>query len=402
MVQVQGVQGSNYAGAINQRALDGGGGGGGGGYSVVRGDCLWKIAQAHGVSLSALIAANPQIKNPDLIYPGDKVTIPAGGTSPGGPGGTGATPGETYGTPSGGGQHSVDVAKKYLGQWASDLKTNTKDKLPMDAWVGSNVCCANFVSAVLAESGQVPANFHDNTVRGLDAKLKAMGWTVVPRGSPAQAGDVGIIQSNGISHTVMATSASQTIGSNNKGSAGQQVSYGSTSYVTGNGGYFLRPPAGKQAPSGPGGASPSTGVGDPGTHDGRVKAAIDFFQSKGWSKAQAIGIVANLEGESGMKPLQAQYGGGPGFGLAQWEGPRQADFKKWAGKDIRQSTFAEQLNFIQHELTTTESGAANRLRGATSAADAAAIVCRYYERPADIVGDSAERRVIANSFANRF
>ena len=26
--------------------------------------------------LDALIAANPQIKNPDLIYAGDKVTIP--------------------------------------------------------------------------------------------------------------------------------------------------------------------------------------------------------------------------------------------------------------------------------------------------------------------------------------
>lgn len=403
MVQVQGVQGSNYSGAINQRALDGGGsGGGGGGYSVVRGDCLWKIAQAHGVSLSALIAANPQIKNPDLIYPGDKVTIPAGGAAPGGAGGTGGIPGETYGTPGAGGQHSVDVAKKYLGQWASDLKTNTKDKLPMEAWVGSNVCCANFVSAVLAESGQVPANFHDNTVRGLDSKLKAMGWTVVPRGSPAQAGDVGIIQSNGISHTVMATSASQTIGSNNKGSAGQQVSYGSTGYVTGNGGYFLRPPAGKSAPAATGGASPSTGVGDPGTHDGRVKAALDFFQSKGWSKAQAIGIIANLEGESGMRPLQAQYGGGPGFGLAQWEGPRQAEFRKFAGKDIRQSTFQDQLNFIQHELTTSERGAASRLRGATNAADAAAIVCRYYERPADIVGDSRERAIIANNFANRF
>jgi spore coat assembly protein SafA len=47
-------------------------------HTVVHGDTLSEIAEKNGVSLSALIAANPQIKNPDLIYPGDKVSIPAG------------------------------------------------------------------------------------------------------------------------------------------------------------------------------------------------------------------------------------------------------------------------------------------------------------------------------------
>jgi spore coat assembly protein SafA len=48
-------------------------------HTVERGDTLSAIAKEHGVSLAALIAANPQIKNPDLIYPGDKINIPAGG-----------------------------------------------------------------------------------------------------------------------------------------------------------------------------------------------------------------------------------------------------------------------------------------------------------------------------------
>ena len=34
------------------------------------------IAWRYGVALTALIAANPQIKNPNLIYPGDQVRIP--------------------------------------------------------------------------------------------------------------------------------------------------------------------------------------------------------------------------------------------------------------------------------------------------------------------------------------
>ncbi|RSK26908.1 SafA/ExsA family spore coat assembly protein [Bacillus sp. HMF5848] len=45
-------------------------------YTVQRGDSLWKIAVKYQVGISEIISANPQFKNPDLIYPGQKVTIP--------------------------------------------------------------------------------------------------------------------------------------------------------------------------------------------------------------------------------------------------------------------------------------------------------------------------------------
>ena len=45
-------------------------------YTVRKGDTLWGIAKRYGVTLTALIAANPGIKNPNLIYTGDKVVIP--------------------------------------------------------------------------------------------------------------------------------------------------------------------------------------------------------------------------------------------------------------------------------------------------------------------------------------
>ena len=45
-------------------------------YTVKKGDTLWGIAKRYGVALADLIAANPQIKNPNLIYPGDRVTLP--------------------------------------------------------------------------------------------------------------------------------------------------------------------------------------------------------------------------------------------------------------------------------------------------------------------------------------
>jgi hypothetical protein len=45
-------------------------------YTVQKGDSLSKIAKAHGMSTDALIKANPQIKNADLIYPDQKITLP--------------------------------------------------------------------------------------------------------------------------------------------------------------------------------------------------------------------------------------------------------------------------------------------------------------------------------------
>ena len=44
-------------------------------HTVVSGDTLWGISRRYGVSLSDVIALNPQIKNPNLIYPGEQVVI---------------------------------------------------------------------------------------------------------------------------------------------------------------------------------------------------------------------------------------------------------------------------------------------------------------------------------------
>jgi len=45
-------------------------------HTVVKGDTMWKIAVKYQIGLSELIKANPQIKDPSLIYPGQKITIP--------------------------------------------------------------------------------------------------------------------------------------------------------------------------------------------------------------------------------------------------------------------------------------------------------------------------------------
>jgi uncharacterized YkwD family protein/spore coat assembly protein SafA len=45
-------------------------------YTVKNGDTMWKIAVKNQVGISELIEANPQLNNPDVIYPGQSISIP--------------------------------------------------------------------------------------------------------------------------------------------------------------------------------------------------------------------------------------------------------------------------------------------------------------------------------------
>jgi hypothetical protein len=130
------------------------------------------------------------------------------------------------------------------------------------------------------------------------------------------------------------------------------------------------------------GLAPQSGVNE----TGNASSAISFFQSQGWTRAQAIGIVANLQAESGINMSTNAVGdGGRAYGIAQWHPDRQANFQRAFGIDIRQAGFQQQLEFVQWELENTERNAANRLRsvtgtGSNAAAQAAAIVDQFYER----------------------
>ncbi|MBM7569718.1 SafA/ExsA family spore coat assembly protein [Aquibacillus albus] len=45
-------------------------------YTVQPGDSMWKIALKYRIGVTEIIEANPQVENPDLIYPQQKLTIP--------------------------------------------------------------------------------------------------------------------------------------------------------------------------------------------------------------------------------------------------------------------------------------------------------------------------------------
>lgn len=367
------------------------------------GDTLSELAVTHGVSVDALMRANPQITDPDLIYAGEMLTIP-----PGGNGGQAAGPGGVdgpAGTPGGGTGNVYDVARQYLGRNASDLKTDTSDDLPMNPNVPNNVCCANFVSGVLIEAGVMDSSLRTDSVAQLNSNLRNAGWTQVDP-SQAKPGDVVIIQGGGVSHTEIYAGNGRMIGSNNANADGsQRITENNLSWALDHGAVILRAPGGANNGAAPAeGSNRTNGANAPtgeGTRQQRIDQAIAYFEGQGWTRAQAVGIVANLDAESGMDPNINQIGGGPGYGLAQWEGPRQADFREWAGKDIRQSSFAEQLQFIQWELNNTEAAAGRALRGADDPGEAASIVTRRYERPADSAGEAVRRADRARDIWNR-
>jgi hypothetical protein len=122
-----------------------------------------------------------------------------------------------------------------------------------------------------------------------------------------------------------------------------------------------------------------------------------YFQAQGWSAAQAAGIAANLMSESGGN-IKATGDNGTAFGLAQWHSDRQAAFAAWAGHDIRSSTLAEQLAFVQYELTHGgETAAGNALRKQTTGFGAGSTLSQQYERPKDTFGEAFRRGSYAQS-----
>ena len=130
-----------------------------------------------------------------------------------------------------------------------------------------------------------------------------------------------------------------------------------------------------------------------------IKKDIEQLESLEWTHEQASGIVANLQRESSGNEKEIGDNG-KAYGLAQWHPDRQANFAKFAGKDIRESSHAEQIAFVNYELRKgSEQNAGRQLGGAASASDAAAIISKSYERPKDKEKEAQERSSIAESLA---
>jgi hypothetical protein len=116
------------------------------------------------------------------------------------------------------------------------------------------------------------------------------------------------------------------------------------------------------------------------------KTAYLFFLGKGLKNFQAAGIVGNLDQESEMDPTVAQFGGGPGRGIAQWSvgGRWDSDhndnvlaYAKTKGESATSLTL--QLEFVWYELTSFSSYGLAQLKNSTTLAGATVAFQTYYE-----------------------
>lgn len=138
-------------------------------YTVVKGDYLTKIAKACGVTYDSLLKANPEIKNPNLIYVGQVIRIKSGASLPNVPG-----------VPTTGTQEYIVVKGDTLSKIAANigstltelLRLNPEIKDASKIYVGQKIRVpANAVLSLvrLSSTSLRPGDAVDVTVRGFPA-----------------------------------------------------------------------------------------------------------------------------------------------------------------------------------------------------------------------------------------
>ncbi|HEV2509679.1 phage tail tip lysozyme [Bosea sp. (in: a-proteobacteria)] len=112
-----------------------------------------------------------------------------------------------------------------------------------------------------------------------------------------------------------------------------------------------------------------------------------YLKGLGYSDAAVSGILGNLQNESGASlDTRAVHDSGTGLGIAGWRDPSPGrgrktnlmNFARERGEDVH--SLKTQLDFLDHELKTTESGVYKRLMS-SSTPDEAALAFISFERP---------------------
>lgn len=112
----------------------------------------------------------------------------------------------------------------------------------------------------------------------------------------------------------------------------------------------------------------------------QAKTAYNFFVGRGYTPAQASGIVGNLLHESGLDPT-ISHDQGTGIGIAGWRLERRQALQQFAAaRGTSETDFNTQLAFVDHELQTSEPAAREALLRAQTPQDAAVAFIRF-ERP---------------------
>ncbi|MBN2358651.1 MAG: LysM peptidoglycan-binding domain-containing protein, partial [Deltaproteobacteria bacterium] len=136
-------------------------------HTVRSGETMTGIARQHGVSLDELIKANPQVKNPNLIFPGQELNLPGGSAQP-------------AAQPASGGVHTVQRGDTLTGIARQNgislndlIKANPQIENPNLIYPGQQVNIPDVSGRAVAQA--VPANGDGSYARGGDPKLQPTG-----------------------------------------------------------------------------------------------------------------------------------------------------------------------------------------------------------------------------------
>lgn len=202
-------------------------------YTIRTGDTLSGIADRFRTSINALLRANPQIRNANVIAAGRSLNIPGARDSFD----TRPVPADnTRVSIPAGRNRALDIARSALGWNASQLKRSSGPiGRAMEDWVPNNVNCANFVSAVLENAGQIRRSQRHNAVTGLMRNLDRDPDFRRVSLSNARPGDVVSMKTRRGHHVVMFAGWQNGrplyIGSNNVNRDGsQKVTYSHFNY----------------------------------------------------------------------------------------------------------------------------------------------------------------------------
>lgn len=106
--------------------------------------------------------------------------------------------------------------------------------------------------------------------------------------------------------------------------------------------------------------------------------------ARGVPEHAAVALAGNMAVESGFDPGINEInplveGSRGGFGLIQWTGPRRRALEQYAGGNV--ADLDTQLDFLVHELNTSERRARDRIYGAENPLAAARSVSNDFLRP---------------------
>jgi hypothetical protein len=122
-------------------------------------------------------------------------------------------------------------------------------------------------------------------------------------------------------------------------------------------------------------------------YDFGPQQAISYLVQAGLPEHVAVGFAGNFAAESGFDPGINEIepvvpGSRGGFGLYQLTGPRRVQYEGWAReRGLGLDDPYAQLDFMLHELDTTERAARDRILAAQNVDEAARLVSDKFLRP---------------------